>query len=69
MPANQKGVIEARLGDLDLKTSLGKKAEYWRNIERKLIDEGWYTATEQDSAGHENHCLLSNDVHYKDSVK
>ena len=59
VPTNQEGSIEARLGDLDLKTSLGRKADYWRNIERRLIDEGWYTATEQDHARHGNHCLLS----------
>lgn len=51
--------IEARLGDLDLKTSSGRKAEYWRNLERRLIDEGWYGATEKDSAQHENFCQLS----------
>lgn len=39
--------IEARLGDLDLKTPEGNKAEYWRQTEQQLIDEGWYTATEQ----------------------
>lgn len=51
--------IEARLGDLDLKTSSGSKAEYWRSLERKLIDEGWYGATEEDRAQHENFCQLS----------
>ncbi|KAL8833507.1 MAG: hypothetical protein Q9170_004224 [Blastenia crenularia] len=38
--------IQARLGDLDLKTPNGNKAEYWRQTEQQLIDEGWYTATE-----------------------
>ena len=51
--------VEARLGDLDLKTSGGKKAEYWRNLERRLIDEGWYSATENDNSGGENFCQLS----------
>lgn len=51
--------IEARLGDLDLKTSSGRKAEYWRNLEMRLIDEGWYGATEKDSGQHENFCQLS----------
>lgn len=51
--------IEARLGDLDLKTSYGKKAEYWRNLEKQLVDEGWYRATEKGSSAHENLCQLS----------
>jgi inositol-pentakisphosphate 2-kinase len=59
VPTSGKGAIEARLGDLDLKTSSGKKAEYWRSLERQLIDEGWYTATERDKAAHENLCQLS----------
>ncbi|KAL8690799.1 MAG: hypothetical protein Q9218_003848 [Villophora microphyllina] len=42
---NSKARIEARLGDLDLKTPNGNKAEYWKETERQLIDEGWYTAT------------------------
>ncbi|KAL8674834.1 MAG: hypothetical protein Q9168_000815 [Polycauliona sp. 1 TL-2023] len=42
--------IEARLGDLDLKTPDGGKADYWRETERQLIDEGWYTATEKTPA-------------------
>ena len=41
------GKIEARLGDLDLKSSAGEKAEYWRTLERTLIDGGWYTGTER----------------------
>ncbi|KAI4186046.1 MAG: hypothetical protein L6R41_003747 [Letrouitia leprolyta] len=39
--------IETRLGDLDLKTPEGNKAEYWRETEQQLIDGGWYTATEE----------------------
>ncbi|KAL8646190.1 MAG: hypothetical protein Q9226_006973 [Calogaya cf. arnoldii] len=42
--------IEARLGDLDLKTPDGGKGDYWRNTEQQLIDEGWYTATEKTPA-------------------
>ncbi len=53
------GKIEARLGDLDLKTSNGKKAEYWRSLERQLIEGGWYRATEKDNVAHENLCQLS----------
>ena len=42
VPRSGVDEIEARLGDLDIKTSGGKKAEYWRGLERRLIDEGWY---------------------------
>ena len=50
--------IDARLGDLDLKTGKGK-AEYWRGLERQLLDGGWYTATEKEKAGVENICRLA----------
>jgi len=53
------GAIEARLGDLDLKSSNRKKAEYWRNLEEQLTDAGWYTATERENAAHENYCRLN----------
>ncbi|KAL8807825.1 MAG: hypothetical protein Q9182_000474 [Xanthomendoza sp. 2 TL-2023] len=33
-------LIEARLGDLDLKTPDGGKSEYWRETEKQLIEEG-----------------------------
>jgi len=59
VPTTPNKTIEARLGDLDLKTSSGSKAEYWRSLERKLIDEGWYGATEKDRVQHENFCQLS----------
>ncbi len=36
---------EAKLGDLDLKSK--DKAQYWRDTERALIDEGWYMGTEK----------------------
>lgn len=47
IPLHRDRAIEARLGDLDLKSSAGKKAEYWRSLESSLIDEGWYTGTEK----------------------
>ena len=50
--------IDARLGDLDLKTGKGK-VEYWRGLERQLIDGGWYTATEKENAVGENPCHLA----------
>ncbi|MCJ1410638.1 Inositol-pentakisphosphate 2-kinase [Ptychographa xylographoides] len=35
-----EGNIEARLADLDLKSSA--KAQYWADLEKRLIDEDWY---------------------------
>ncbi|KAL7272121.1 Inositol-pentakisphosphate 2-kinase [Rhizina undulata] len=37
------GNIEARVGDLDLKSSAQGKGEYWMGLEKQLIDGGWYT--------------------------
>lgn len=59
VPRSGHGAIEARLGDLDLKTSGGFKAEYWRSVEMRLIDGGWYTGTERDVDGRKNSCQLS----------
>lgn len=53
-----QGSIDARLGDLDLKTGKGKAA-YWRALEGQLIDGGWYTATEKEKAVGENLCQLA----------
>jgi inositol-pentakisphosphate 2-kinase len=39
--------IDARIGDLDMKSPGGGKAGYWKAQERGLIDEGWYTGTEE----------------------
>lgn len=50
--------IDARLGDLDLKSGDGK-AEYWRGLERQLINGGWYTATEKEKTVGENLCQLA----------
>lgn len=50
--------IDARLGDLDLKTG-ERKAEYWRGLERELIEGGWYTATEKETLMRENLCQLA----------
>jgi inositol-pentakisphosphate 2-kinase len=40
------GGVECGIGDLDLKTKEGGKENYWRNTERKLIEEGWYEGEE-----------------------
>jgi hypothetical protein len=51
IPFNKDEDITARLGDLDLKSSL--KLETWRKKERKLIDGGWYAGR----GGENVHCL------------
>lgn len=43
MSRDEKSPVEIRLGDLDLKTGAGGKAQYWLDLESKLISEGWYT--------------------------
>ncbi len=53
-----QGSIGARLGDLDLKTGKGK-TEYWKALERQLIEGGWYTATEKEKTVGENLCQLA----------
>ncbi|EPE31692.1 hypothetical protein GLAREA_12448 [Glarea lozoyensis ATCC 20868] len=40
-----EGEVEARLGDLDLKSA--EKVGYWREVERGLVDGGWYEGTEK----------------------
>jgi inositol-pentakisphosphate 2-kinase len=49
--------IEARLGDLDLKSP--DKAEYWKKMERKLIEEGWYQGTERKELRQPIYCQIS----------
>jgi inositol-pentakisphosphate 2-kinase len=49
--------VEARLGDLDLK-SQGKKA-YWRKTEVSLIEEGWYEGQESEDKRQPLMCRLS----------
>ena len=50
--------LDARLGDLDLKTGKGK-AEYWKGLEKQLIEGGWYKATEKEKTVGENLCQLA----------
>lgn len=54
-----EGGIEARLGDLDLKTSGGMKGDYWRALERVLVENGWYAGTELGGVGVDNFCQLA----------
>ena len=42
MPLDDKSPIEIRLGDLDLKSGAAGKAQYWLDLESRLINEGWY---------------------------
>ena len=60
IPNKGTGSVEAKLGDFDLKSGSATKAEYWRATEKELIDEGWYTCTENGSSGSDPVCLLSN---------
>jgi inositol-pentakisphosphate 2-kinase len=48
---------DSRIGDLDLKSK--DKAEYWRSVERPLIEEGWYEGTEKDEDWQPIACQLS----------
>jgi inositol-pentakisphosphate 2-kinase len=50
--------IEARLGDLDFKQP--EKLKRWKEVERQLIDDGWYVNTEAESMWcEETICRLS----------
>lgn len=44
-PADESKPLVARVGDLDHKSPL--KLDEWREKERQLISEGWYTGTER----------------------
>jgi inositol-pentakisphosphate 2-kinase len=50
-------LIEARIGDLDLKSP--DKSQYWKDMENALIDEGWYTGTEKKEDRQPMTCQLS----------
>jgi inositol-pentakisphosphate 2-kinase len=50
-------LIEARIGDLDLKSP--DKSQYWKDTENALIDEGWYTGTEKKEDRQPITCLLT----------
>ncbi|KAK6358836.1 Inositol-pentakisphosphate 2-kinase [Orbilia brochopaga] len=39
--------VQARLGDFDVKSGEGGKSAYWVQLERDLIDGGWYSGTEE----------------------
>lgn len=56
MSRNSQGKVEVRLGDLDLKTGAGGKAQYWLDLENQLISQGWYTGENRGQDSSE--CLL-----------
>lgn len=56
---DEKGSIEVRLGDLDLKTGAGGKAKYWLDLESRLILEGWYAGAH---GGEKYNCECSLDA-------
>jgi inositol-pentakisphosphate 2-kinase len=51
--------VEARLGDLDLKSRA--KKEYWRRTELELIEEGWYEGKESRENAQPLVCQLSHE--------
>lgn len=56
LPDDDELPFEARIGDLDLKSPA--KAEYWKSIERPLIEEGWYMGTEKEEDRQPINCAL-----------
>ena len=59
IPRSGRGPVEARLGDLDLKSSNGEKARYWKSTEKELIDQGWYTLKKDCDSSRKTECYLS----------
>ncbi|KAJ5477295.1 hypothetical protein N7539_007439 [Penicillium diatomitis] len=57
IPQDEGSQVEVRLGDLDLKSSAGGKAQYWRDLETDLIEGGWYHGRDED-ATNDHGCLL-----------
>lgn len=48
VPYSEHEPLEIRLGDLDFKSGVGGKLQYWRGVERRLIEEGWYNGHHHD---------------------
>jgi inositol-pentakisphosphate 2-kinase len=46
VPQDLSAPVVAKIGDLDLKRP--EKAEYWKDVERPLLEEGWYAGTEKE---------------------
>lgn len=56
MSRGSQGRVEVRLGDLDLKTGAGGKAQYWLDLENQLLSQGWYMGSNSGQGSSE--CLL-----------
>ncbi len=56
MKRGELGFQEVRLADLDLKSSEGGKLERWVGIEQRLIEEGWYTGSENAESRGQSLC-------------
>ncbi|PGH29327.1 hypothetical protein GX50_07936 [[Emmonsia] crescens] len=48
VPRDELAPLEARLGDLDFKSGIGGKLQYWRQTETRLIEDGWYNGNRKD---------------------
>lgn len=59
MPIEGEGPVEIRLGDLDLKTAGGGKANYWLDLENRLIREGWYRGRGDGQGRLQSRCSLA----------
>jgi inositol-pentakisphosphate 2-kinase len=57
VPREESKPIDACIGDLDMKSPEGGKADYWKALERSLIDGGWYTGTEEDLQPDQTWCV------------
>ncbi|KAG5292616.1 inositol-pentakisphosphate 2-kinase [Histoplasma ohiense] len=53
VPLDELQPLEARLGDLDFKSGIGGKLQYWRETESRLIEDGWYSGTHPDQKSSE----------------
>jgi inositol-pentakisphosphate 2-kinase len=53
---SEAGLGEVRLADLDLKSSAGGKLDKWARTERRLLEEGWYTGTENAASRGQRFC-------------
>jgi inositol-pentakisphosphate 2-kinase len=59
LPNDLNQAIEARIGDLDLKSPA--KKDYWRVTEEKLTSEGWYEGLESRASAQPVECKLDRD--------
>lgn len=68
LPENEDEEIEARIGDLDVKSS--ENGSHWRETEERLIREGWYEGKERwkTKKKREMTCWLSRQFATKDRL-